>query len=140
MNPSQAEVDESQEHIELLKEAYRAYNDGDVESVVAVMAEDIEWTEPEGLSFSGTHHGPEAVVQDVFAPINEQFGDVDLEVDRFVADGDTVVALGTARGVGRETDAEYDLPFAHVYDIENGQVTRFVHHTNTYLWREASSA
>lgn len=127
-------------NVELLKEGYRAFNDSDIESVMAIMSEDIEWTEPEGLPFSGTHRGPETIVENVFTAVMEQFEDLNLEVDRFVADGDTVVVLGTARGRGRETGKDLDNPFAHVYDIEDGQITRFVQHTNTYLWRDAIDA
>ncbi|MUW15586.1 DUF4440 domain-containing protein [Halorubrum sp. CBA1125] len=127
-------------NVELLEEGYRAFNDTDIESVMAIMSEDIEWTEPSGLPFSGTHRGPEAIVENVFTPVIEQFEDLTLEVDRFVADGDTVVALGTARGRGRETGTDIDNPFAHVYDIEDGEITRFVQYTNTYLWRDAIGA
>ena len=127
-------------NVELLEDGYRAFNDADIESVMAIMAEDIEWTEPEGLPYSGTHHGPESVVENVLTPVMEQFEDMHLEVDRFVADGDTVVALGTARARGRETGTGLDNPFAHVYDIEDGQITQFVQYTNTHLSREAIGA
>jgi ketosteroid isomerase-like protein len=127
-------------NVELLKEGYRAFNESDIESVMAIMSEDIEWTEPEGLPHSGTHHGPEAIVENVFTPVMEQFEDLNLEVDRFVADGDTVVVLGTTRGRGRETGKDLENPFAHVYDIEDEQITRFVHHTNTYLSRDVLDA
>lgn len=127
-------------NVELVEEGYRAFNEADVEGVMAIMAADIEWTEPEGLPFSGTHRGPEAIVENVFAPVMEQFADLELDVDRFVADGDTVVALGTGRGRGRETGKELDNPFAHVFDIEDGQIARFVQHTNTYHWRDVIGA
>lgn len=127
-------------NVELLKEGYRAFNDSDVESVTAIMSGDIEWTEPEGLPYSGTHRGPEAIVESVFTPVMEQFEDLNLEVDRFVVDGDTVVALGTSRGRGRQTGKNLENPFAHVYDFEDGQITRFVQYTNTYLSRDVIDA
>lgn len=127
-------------NVELLEEGYRAFNDADIEGVMAIMSEDIEWTEPDGLPYSGTHHGPESVVENVLAPVMEQFEDMTLEVDRFVADGDTVVALGTARARSRETGKDLDNPFAHVYDIEDGRITRFVQHTNTHHSRDVIGA
>lgn len=127
-------------NVEILENGYRAFNESDVESVMAIMAEDVEWIEPEGLPYSGTHHGPESIVENVFTPVMEQFEDLNLEVDRFVADGDTVVALGTSRGRGRETGKDFENPFAHVYDFEDGRITRFVQHTNTYLSRDVIGA
>ncbi|GAB7008270.1 nuclear transport factor 2 family protein [Halorubrum trueperi] len=127
-------------NVELLRDGYRAFNESDIESVMAIMSDDIEWIEPEGLPHSGTHRGPEAIVENVFTPVMEQYEDLNLEVDRFVGDGDTVVVLGTARGRGRETGKSLENPFAHVYDIEDGQITRFVQHTNTYHSRDVIGA
>lgn len=127
-------------NVELLEDGYKAFNEGDIESVSSLMNENIEWIEPEGLPFGGTHHGPEAVAENVFGPVMDQFESLELDVERFIDGGDTVVALGTAHGTIRETGTELNNPFAHVYDFEDGQIARFAQYTNTYLWLDAIEA
>jgi hypothetical protein len=56
----------------------------------------IELTEAEGWPFyRGTLVGPQAVVDGVFMRLGEIGDDFSLNVTQLVADGDTVVALGT---------------------------------------------
>jgi hypothetical protein len=121
----------------LLEEAYRAFNDGDVETVTSLMADDVEWIEPDGLPFAGTYRGPAAVVEHVFEPVLEQFETLELGIDRFVGGDGTTVVLGTGHGTARETGTELASPFAHVHDVSDGRIARFVQYTDTYRWREA---
>ena len=56
----------------------------------------IEWTEAEGWPlYDGTFVGPQAIVDEVLMRLGEIGDNFSLNVDQLVADGDTVVALGT---------------------------------------------
>lgn len=127
-------------NVQALQDGYHAFNEGDFESVLALMDENIEWIEPEGLPFGGSHHGPEAVAENVFGPVMEPFESLELDVDRFIDGGDTIVVLGTARGTIRGTETDLNNPFAHVHNFEDGQIVQLVEYTNTYLWLDAIEA
>ena len=127
-------------NLEIVGDAYRAFDAGDLDAVTALMDDGIEWIEPEGLAVGGTHRGPGAVVEDVFGPTMAEFDGFEVEVERFVDGGDTVVALGTSHGTHRETGTSIDAPFAHVIDLADGRITRFQQHTNTYRWDRARGA
>src|SRR5579872_1593520 len=56
-----AETQADRQAIELLREAYAAFNRGDIASAVASLDEDIEWVEPEEFPGAGAYRGRAAV-------------------------------------------------------------------------------
>lgn len=123
-----------QTNVEILKSGYEDFEKGDVEAVLARMADDIEWIEPEGMPFRGTYRSPAAVRENVFEPALEGFETFAVEPDRFVDGGSTVVALGAFRAT-TEDGERIDSPFAHVWELEDGRIVRFQNYTDTALWQ-----
>ncbi|WP_458208535.1 nuclear transport factor 2 family protein [Haladaptatus sp. NG-SE-30] len=123
-------------NVELVQDVYNAFNEGDLDTPMATMAEDIEWIEPKGDIYGGTYHGPEGVLENVFVPCLEDFEDFTVDADEFIDGGDTIVVLGTFHGMHRTTGKHLDVPFAHVCELEDGRMTRFIDHLDTVLWNE----
>ncbi|EFW90350.1 hypothetical protein ZOD2009_19873 [Haladaptatus paucihalophilus DX253] len=123
-----------QSNVETVRTVYEGFNEGDLESVLATMAENVEWVEPVGFVFAGTYHGPDAVRENVFVPAMERFESFRVEPDRFIDGGDTVVAVGTFHAT-TEDGERIESPFAHVNELHDGHITRFVNYTDTALWR-----
>ena len=82
---------------EIVEHAYASFATGDVPAALGVMADDIHWTEADGFPLAGTYVGPQAVLEGVFMRLGEIGDDFAVVPERFVADGDTVVALGSYR-------------------------------------------
>ncbi len=80
---------------ELIEIAYASFATGDVPAVLGVMADDIQWVEADGFPLAGTYVGPQAVLEGVFMRLGEIGDHYAVVPDQFVADGETVVALGT---------------------------------------------
>jgi ketosteroid isomerase-like protein len=59
------------------------------------MADDIQWTEADGFPLAGTYVGPQAVLEGVFMRLGEIGDDFAVVPEQFIADGETVVALGS---------------------------------------------
>jgi ketosteroid isomerase-like protein len=112
-------------NLELVQELYGAFGRGDVEPVLAALSPDVEWVEGEieGLPYRGTHHGPEAVGQNVFAQIPATYESFELAPEEWVDGGDTVVMLGrlTLRVDGREASQRV----AQVMTFQDGKIVRF---------------
>ncbi|WP_435158950.1 nuclear transport factor 2 family protein [Haladaptatus sp. DFWS20] len=125
---------------QIVRENYAAFNQGDVEAVMATMADDIEWIEPEGTPYGGVYRTPEAVLENAFGPVMEDIEAFRIDTDRFIDGGDTIVVLGTFHGTSKESDKRLDVPFAHICDLEDGKISRFVNHTNTLLWQQTVEA
>lgn len=118
-------------NLEIIEGAYEAFNSGDIESVLAVFDDDIEWTEPAGGEFAGTYHGPQAVAEGIFAETASVYEGFQATPHRYVDGGETIVVLGEASGTVRETGEDMMVPFAHVCDMEDGKLVRFTNYTDT---------
>src|SRR5579863_4005411 len=79
---------------EIIENAYASFAKGDVPAALGAMADDIQWTEADGFLLAGTYVGPQAVLEGVFMRLGEIGDDFAAVPEHFVADGDTVVALG----------------------------------------------
>jgi hypothetical protein len=127
--------------LDTMRSAYDAFNRGDVATVLAVMAEDVEWYEAEGMPYGdGMIRGPQAVAQEIFAEVVEDTEGFTVTPEQFVTEGDTTVALGRYSGTGKATGRSFDIRFAHVWEMRDGKLARFVQHTDTAKYLEAVPA
>jgi len=118
---------------ELVCGAYAAFAKGDVPSVLAVLAPDVRWTEAEGGPYGGTFIGPNAVVENVFMKLGGEWDRFTVTPAEFIANEDTVVALGEYSGTYKATGKSFRAPFAHVWKFRNDKATSFQQHTDTVV-------
>lgn len=130
---------QQQDNAEIMRAGYNAFNDRNFEAVMGIFGEAIEWTEPDGSRYRGVYHGPEEVGS-LFERLLSDIDDFVVEPDRILDAGETVVVLGHHRGTVIETGESLDVPFAHVWDLEDGRATRFQHYTDTAQFEAALSA
>jgi ketosteroid isomerase-like protein len=122
---------------EIVEAVYASFAKGDVPAVVAVMDPKIEWTEAEGFPlYSGTLVGPQAIVDGVFMRLGEIGDNFSVRPDQFVADGDTVVAIGTYSWNHKDSGEPAEVKMVHVLTLADGKVTRFQQHVDTARVRE----
>lgn len=127
-------------NLEIIQGTYDSFAKGDVEAVLATFADDISWVEAEGGPYGGVYHGPNEVVANVFGPLGEEWDEFRVEPERFVDGGDTIVATGTYTGTYSTTGDSFEAPFAHVWDLEGGEVVRFQQYVDTALHNEPLDA
>ena len=118
-------------NLDVIRDVYEAVGRGDLDQVVAAFDDDIEWIEPEGGPFGGTYHGPDAIVENVFSSLREEWNEFVVEPERFVVSDDTVVAFVTHRGTHAETGEHFEAPIADVWDLDDGKITRFQHYVGS---------
>ena len=94
--------------------------------------------EPEGYPIAGTFVGPQAVLEGVFMRLGEIGDHFAVVPERFVADGDTVVALGNLSWKHKGTGAPASVKMAHVWTFRDGKAATFQQHTDTARVRELS--
>jgi ketosteroid isomerase-like protein len=112
------------DNVEVVRSLYELLDRRDIDAYMERFADDVVWIEPEGSEFGGTYHGKETVRELMTSTVAEWWEEFHVDIDRFIDAGDTVVAIGTERGVYRDTDAEMAAKAAHVYDLEDGKVVR----------------
>lgn len=117
---------------EIIAAAYAAFAQGDVPAVLAAMHPEIEWTNAEGWPlYSGTLVGPQAVVDGVFMRLGEIGDDFSVNLEQLVAEGDTVVGLGTYTWNRQGSGEPAEVKMAHVWTLADGKVTHFQQHVDT---------
>ena len=119
------------ENTEIVRSVYAAFARGDIASVLAILAPDVRWTEAEGGPYGGLSVGPEAVLQNVFMKLGGEWDGYAAVPGEFVAEGDTVVALGEYSGSYKATGKSFRAPFAHVWKFRDGKAVSFQQHTDT---------
>jgi ketosteroid isomerase-like protein len=115
-----------QEQIELVKKAYSLFKSGDIESLLNLMSEDINWVFPdiENVPFSGKRHGKQAV-REFFKTLASEQDVIEFNPIDFFARGDKVVCLGHYEWKTREGGQRYGSDWAHVFTIRDGKVNSF---------------
>jgi ketosteroid isomerase-like protein len=106
--------------------AYAALAEGDRRPLLAMLGRDFEWVEPDlpGYPLSGVHRGPDGVEHGVLDRLAALFDDFVIEAVEVIDAGDRAVVTGVMRGRPSGADTEWELPFAHVWNID-GDVPRY---------------
>ena len=118
-------------NLDVVRALYESFAAGDVPAVLGALAADIEWTEAEGGPYGGVSIGPDAVLENVFAKLGSEWDGFAAVPSEFVADGDTVVALGRYSATYKATGKSFEAPFAHVWKLDGGKVSSFQQYTDT---------
>ena len=127
----------SQENVELTRQAYEAWNDGDLDWMLDHMTEDFEFRP--GLGFSDV----DAVVRGKdgwrrFAEMwREAWEDITVRVERIEDLDDRIVALLTFDGRGRGSGVEVSIRVGHLATVRAGRVSKL---TSIAGWDEALAA
>ncbi len=117
----------SEQDVETLRGAYESFNSGNIDAVVAILDENVEWNEPGGgKAPSGTFNGPQAVAGEVFAAIPQHFDELICTPDNFDDRGDTVVVTGRFAGKNKN-GTELAASFEHTWVMKDGKVARLDH-------------
>lgn len=123
---------------ELIENIYRSFAVGDVPAVLGAMTDDIQWTEADGFPLAGTYVGPQSVLEGVFMRLGEIGDQYTVMAEQHIAEGDTVVTLGSYTWKHKATGAPASVKLAHVWSIRNGKVAAFQQHVDTVKVRELS--
>ena len=121
---------------EIIQSAYASFAEGDIPAALGAFADEIRWVEPEGYPLGGTYVGHQAVVEGVFMRLGEIGDEFAVVPDQFVADGDTVVALGHLSWKNKSSGAPAMVKTAHVWRFEGGKAVTFQQHIDTVRVRE----
>jgi ketosteroid isomerase-like protein len=129
----------------VVRGTYEAIGRGDVEAFLGAFAEDVEWYEAEGMPYGGLHQGRDAIAQNVLAPLIADVPDFAGKPEEYIASGDQVAVVVRYTGTGKETGKTLDMPALHLFDVRDGQITRFRQYADTVKFlevvpREASVA
>lgn len=116
-----------------IRNLYDAFARGDVQTVLGALRPDVEWTESEGFPYGGTYVGPDAVLENVFMKLGTEWDGFAAVPNEFIADGETVIALGDYKGTFKATGKSVTAPFVHIWRFRDGKVATFRQLTDTVV-------
>ena len=121
-----------QENTKLVQQAYANYKSGDIQSMLDLLADDIEWELPniENVPFSGKRRGREQVER-FFRSLADSQKEQYFEPREFIVQGDKVVALGHYGWRVHATTREFEADWAHVFTIRGDKIVKFHEYTDT---------
>jgi len=122
-----------QENVRILASAYASFKKGNIENVLKILTDDVEWITPgppELMPVAGKRRGRKEVTE-FFSTLKQQ-EDVELfEPQEYIAQRDKVIALIKYRGKVKATGKTVEADLVHVFTFVNGKVKSFREHYDT---------
>jgi hypothetical protein len=126
----------SQENVEVVKQAIAAYNRRDFEAMQTLNHPDVQldWSASRGIE-AGVYRGWEAVAR-FYQSYFDTFAEINIEPDRFIESGDSVVVPNHAQVRGRD-GIEAVAQSTLVFEIRSGCLARLCLYQATHEALEA---
>jgi len=105
----------------MIRALYDAFARGDIETILAALADDVVWDAPGGAPYSGRRFG-RAGVRQYLAAVDRLVRIDEFDADEVLEDGDYVVVLGRERATVKESGRHFETAFAHLYKLRGGKV------------------
>lgn len=109
-------------NVELVKTVYAALGRRDLAAFRETFGTDAELDQSGEVPWGGHYVGAEGAQAFYMKLVARVDSAVTLE--RFIDAGDHVVAVGRTRGVVKANGRRFDVPFAHVWTVQDGRVVR----------------
>ncbi|HSE71091.1 MAG TPA: nuclear transport factor 2 family protein [Nocardioidaceae bacterium] len=125
---------------DLVRDGYEALSRGDVQPILGMLDDQIEWNEAEHVTYwpGGAFTGPDAVLEGVFARIADDFDGFRVDVERISELGSTILVEARYRGTVRSTGRQLDAQVAHVWEFRDGKAVRWQQYTDTWQFAEVT--
>jgi uncharacterized protein len=115
-----ANLPDMNQAIAALRDAYAAFNRGDMNAAVASLDADIEWIEPKEFPGGGAYRGRESAKQ-YLAQSRAAWAEVSSEPERFIPAGNRIVVFVHARVRAKGSSTWQDVRLADVYTFQAGK-------------------
>ncbi|KAK9815426.1 hypothetical protein WJX72_003505 [[Myrmecia] bisecta] len=120
---------------DVVKQVYKLFLAGDIDAVLALLTDDIEWSEvgdPKVIPFAGTHKGKPQVIDHKLGGIAKILVTDDLQAHTIIESPDhqQVASFGTwkVRVLDRSGSAEQqpsiELAFAELFTLRDGKISK----------------
>lgn len=125
-------------NVKIVKDFFAAIGSGDRESLLALVAEEVEWIVPgTDWPLAGTHRGRAGMGK----VLQKAFDEVEMTYPtppEFVAQGDRVVVLGVATGKIKATNKAFKDDWVFAITVQNEKITKIREYIDTQALAQAS--
>jgi hypothetical protein len=131
-----------QDNVEKVQAAYAAFQRGDIEGLLGLMTDDIDWDTPGAsavIPYAGRRRGHAEVAQ-FFSTLAQTEEITHFEPREFVAQGDKVVVLGNYKGRVKATNRAYDIDWLQIFTLRGDRIAGFREFLDTAALADAHRA
>jgi hypothetical protein len=118
----------SEENVDMIRQVETAFNRGDLDALLAVLAPDAEWEIARENPTARTLHGHEEI-RAYLADWRDTVQGLTYEATRYIDAGDAVVQIGTMTAQPAAGSSQLTVPLAFVTRFDDGLAVR----TEEYL-------
>jgi ketosteroid isomerase-like protein len=128
------------DNVKLVEAVYEGFARGDIQPLLDILDENVEWHEAEHVPYwpGGAYVGPQAVLENVFGRLPQDFDGFTVDVQRLVGCGDTVLTEARYRATFKANGKPLDTQVAHVWDFRDGKVVRWQQYTDTWQFADVT--
>ncbi|MDO6519119.1 nuclear transport factor 2 family protein [Zobellia galactanivorans] len=113
-------------HIDIIKSTYEGKtSEENGKNLAKYVAEDVQWTEAKGFPYAGTYTGLEEITKNVFSRLGSEWIHYQFTPKQYVADGNTVIAIGNYTGVYKKTGKGFEARVAHLWTLKDSKIISF---------------
>lgn len=121
------------ENKQIIQAFYEAGKIGDMDQCLALVADDVRWTNIGSTKYSGTYVGKQQLISELLAPV---FGSlkagIKSTIDSIVAEGEFVVVQ--SRGEAETQDGRsYNNSYCHVFRLRDSKIAEVTEYFDTAL-------
>ena len=126
-----------EENVQIVKDFFAAMGRGDIQGLLALSTEDVEWIIPgKDWPLAGTHRG-HAGLEDLLQRASE------LETSfprppEYLAQGDRVLVVGSAKGKVKATNKTFEDDWVFAITVRNGKLMNIREYIDTQALAQAS--
>jgi ketosteroid isomerase-like protein len=115
----------SQENVEVLRQAYDAYNREGIHGILEYLDPDVEWRNPAESPNAGVFVGHQGVLE-WQRMVDDAFKEMRFEPERIdeLPDG-RILAVVRFQFRAPTSEVDVEVPFAHLVTIRDGKATEF---------------
>src|SRR5262245_30127003 len=112
-----------QENRALVQRGYEAFGRGDIEALLALLDENVEWITPgpADLPTAGHRRGHQQVAE-FFQGVDSLYEIQRFAPEVFLSEGDRVVVLGSETTRVKATGKVLEMRWVHAFTVRNGKV------------------
>jgi len=123
---------ETQKSVEAVQAMLAAFGKGDVEALKHTLSENTVWVYHgvEGIPYNGTYNGKDGAVQFI-GNIISNVDILDFKVANILANGNTVVVLGSEKQKIKSNGQVLEQSWVQVYTVGNNLIIRMEEYANT---------
>ncbi len=124
-------LESAMSNLDIIKNLYKAFEQGDISSILEILDPQVEWIESEGIPYGGVFIGHEAVLQGVFQKIAAEWDNFQATVDEFIDAGDIIITVGFDSGTYKATGKKMQAATASFWTLKAGKVIKFRQYIDT---------